>query len=171
MTMTLTAYTVLIIAALVDYCTMLRWDILMLQQTGYSNTDYNKRLKSTGELTSTKRLLVLAILIGACTSMARMSWIVVLILAAVILAQAIMFISRRRGKQLVFNKRVVRLFASSAVITLLIVELAGYLGSFKSEENAAQDAAIVALTATAVSPLITMVTNRLLQPIERRINK
>ena len=171
MKMTLTAYIILLAAALFDLCMMLRLDILTLQLSEFVNASHNKKLQATGEFTSSKRLLVLAVLIGVCTTMARMSWVVVLILAAVILVQAIGLSNNNRRREIEIDKRATRLFITTFIFTLLVVEFAGYLGSYKGVENAAQDAAAMALLCTAVSPMITMAANWLLNPIERRINK
>lgn len=171
MTTTMIAYIALLIAALFDLFVMLRRDTLALQQCDFNNSAYNKHLQAIGEFTSTKRLLVIAVLIGVCTTMARMSWMVVSILAAVTLVQAIVLASKGRVKESSTSKRAIRLFATCIILSLLVVELARHLGSIKSEESATHDAAIAALIAIVISPLIVMAANWILQPIEHRINK
>ncbi len=170
--MTIIAYILLLLAALFDLCVMLlRWDVRMQQANEYDNSKYNKWLRDHGELSSPKRLTVLAVLVATCTTMVQMSWMVVVILAAVLLAQGIVMLRRKPDTPLVLNKRAVRLSITAIVITLLAVEFAGYLGSRDSESEAARGAAIVAVMILTVSPLLVMLSNWLLGPIERRINR
>lgn len=171
MTITMIAYIALLTAALFDLCVMLRSDTLTLVQCDFNNSVYNKHLRDKGEFTSSKRLLIIAVLIGVCTTMARMSWMVVSILATVPLAQAIVLASKSRVKKSSTSKRAIRLFATCIILSLLVIELAGHLGSIKSEENATHNAAVVALLATVVSPLIVLAVNWIIRPIEHRINK
>ncbi len=162
----------LLVVALFDLCMMLRYDLLMLHQCEYKNSVYWQRLNNDGEFTSLKRLLALAVLIGACTTMARMSWMVVAILAIVLLAQAIVLMRKPRvvnqGKS---NKRRARLFIAATVLALVIVAIVGYVGSLKGELIAAQSAATTALLVLVVSPVLVVLSNWLMGPIERNANK
>lgn len=170
--MTIIAYILLLAAALFDLCVMLwRWDVRMQQLNGFDNSKYNKWLRDHGELTSPKRLTAIAVLVASCTTMVQMSWMVVMILAAVLIAQGIVMLRRKPEEPLVPSKRVMRLLITAIIIALLIVELAGYLGSRESETEATRAAAIIAVMILTVSPLLVMITNWLLGPIERRINR
>ena len=55
---------------------MLRWDLQMLQQHSFSTADYYDWLRSTDETCSTKRIVMLAVLIGSTTTYAKESWLV-----------------------------------------------------------------------------------------------
>ena len=162
----------LLVVALFDLCMMLRYDSQVLHQCEYKNSAYWQRLNDASEFTSLKRLLALAVLIGACTTMARMSWMVVAILAIVLLAQAIVLMRKPRvvnqGKS---NKRRARLFIAATVLALVIVAIVGYVGSLKAELIAAQSAATTALLVLVVSPVLVVLSNWLMSPIERNANK
>ena len=162
----------LLVVALFDLCMMLRYDSQVLHQCEYKNSAYWQRLNDASEFTSLKRLLALAVLIGACTTMARMSWMVVAILAIVLLAQAIVLMRKPRVvNQDKSNKRRARLFIAATVLALVIVAIVGYVGSLKGELIAAQSAATTALLVLVVSPVLVVLSNWLMGPIERNANK
>lgn len=169
--MLIIANIILLVGALFGLCVMLRYEIMMLRQCGYKNGAYLQKLNDDGEFTSIQRLLNLAILIGACTTMARMSWMVVLILAAVLFVQAFVMMRKPLVKQFRFKKRQARLYSFAVILTLVFVAVAGYVSSFKGKENAAQIAAMMALLVLVASPVLLMLVNWLICPIERRINK
>ena len=162
----------LLVVALFDLCMMLRYDSQVLHQCEYKNSAYWQRLNDASEFTSLKRLLALAVLIGACTTMARMSWMVVAILAIVLLAQAIVLMRKPRvvnqGKS---NKRRARLLSAASVLALVIVAIVGYVGSLKGELIAAQSAATTAVLVLVASPVLVTLSNWLMCPIERNANK
>ena len=161
----------LLVVALFDLCMMLRYDSQVLHQCEYKNSAYWQRLNNDGEFTSLKRLLALAVLIGACTTMARMSWMVVAILAIVLIAQAIILMRNPLAKQMKSNKRRARLLSAATVLALVIVAIVGYVGSLKGELIAAQSASTTALLVLVVSPVLVVLSNWLMGPIERNANK
>lgn len=162
----------LLVVALFDLCMMLRYDSQVLHQCEYKNSAYWQRLNDASEFTSLKRLLALAVLIGACTTMARMSWMVVAILAIVLLAQAIVLMRKPRVvNQDKSNKRRARLFIATVVLALVIVAIVGYVGSLQSELIAAQSAATTAVLVLVASPVLVALSNWLMCPIERNSNK
>ena len=87
--MTIIAYTALAAAAILDLLIAMRQDAIALKNNHFSNNRFYAWLRESDELTSPKRLLFLTVLIACCTTMAQMSWIVVMILALVLLAQGI----------------------------------------------------------------------------------
>lgn len=161
----------LLVVALFDLCMMLRYDSLMLHQCEYKNSVYWQRLNDDGEFTSIKRLLALAVLIGACTTMARVSWMVVALLAIVLVAQAIVLLRNPLVKQMQSNKRQNRLLIAAAVLALIIVAIIGYVGCLKGELIAAQSAATTAVLALVVSPVLLAMVNWLMRPMERSDKK
>ena len=169
--MTLTAYLVLLGAALFDLgAVMLVKDLPLIQLNEFDSRRMNAALKERGEFYSPARLLPLAVLIGACTTMARESWIVVMLLAAVLVAQGLVLLYKSFPLGVKPAKRAWRLYLTTLVITLVIVVLAGDLGSRKSPTDGAQTAALTATLLLAASPLLVMLVNWLLTPIERRIS-
>lgn len=95
---------------------MLRWDLQMLQQHSFSTTDYYDWLRSTDETCSTKRIVMLAVLIGCTTTYAKESWLVMALLATVTLALATFLLKQQRKQPLHFSKRM----AINSFTTLLI---------------------------------------------------
>lgn len=91
---------------------MLRWDLQMLQQHSFSTADYYDWLRSTDETCSTKRIVMLAVLIGSTTTYAKESWLVMALLATVTLALATFLLKQ----PLHFSKRM----AINSFTTLLI---------------------------------------------------
>ena len=169
--MTIIANTVLVLVAVLDLCMMLCLDSNMMQQSDYKSSRFYRQLIESGEFTSPKRLMAFAVLIGACSTMARMSWIVVLILAAVILAQAIVLALKIKGEQGLSEKRSKWLYFATIVISMLLIGLTAYFGYRNSTVEASQVAALVALLLLSASPLVIMLVNWLLGPITRPNNK
>ena len=169
--MTFFANIVLMVAAVLDLCMILCLDSKMLRQNDYESSRYYKQLMESGEFTSPKRLLAFAVLIGACSTMARMSWIVVLILAAVILAQAIVLALKIKGEQGLSEKRSKWLYFVSMVISMLLIGFTAYFGNQNSTVEASQAAALAALFLLSASPLVIILVNWLLGPITRHNNK
>lgn len=95
---------------------MLRWDLQMLQQHSFSTADYYDWLRSTDETCSTKRIVMLAVLIGSTTTYAKESWLVMALLATVTLALATFLLKQQRKQPLDFSKRM----AINSFTTLLI---------------------------------------------------
>lgn len=95
---------------------MLRWDLQMLQQHSFSTADYYDWLRSTDETCSTKRIVMLAVLIGSTTTYAKESWLVMALLATVTLAFATFLLKQQRKQPLHFSKRM----AINSFTTLLI---------------------------------------------------
>ena len=169
--MTTIAYITLLIAALFDLSVVLGRDLTAHQENEFSNRRYNAWLRKSGELSSLRRILVLAVLIGTCTTMAQMSWIVIMILAAVLLAQGIYLLSNNHWKLFGWNSRMARMFFTAIILTLAAVGITGYLGSFTGNEDATRSAAIVAVIILAITPLLTMLTAWLLTPIEKLLGR
>ena len=169
--MTIIANLTLLAAALFALFAMLRWDTLMQQLNGFSNHRYNTWLRQSGELSSIKRLTVLAVLIACFTTMAQTSWIVVMILAAVLVGQGIALFMAKHDKPVKRgDKRVTILLLSALVIAVIAVGAAGYAGSLQSKVIASQSAAITAVMILAVSPLLIMLASWLLHPILKHGN-
>lgn len=162
--MNLIAYLTLIAAGLLDLLAMLRLDAAMMQTCDFDNRQYNKQLKDNDEFTSPKRLLAIAVLIGALTTMSQMSWIVVLILAAVILAQSLILWTSSCRKQPASTKRTQRLQAIAIALAMILIGAvtAGlYLSGFNSIEIC-RSAAMLELAILTFSPMLTIAANQLL---------
>lgn len=166
--MTFIGYISLLVAALLDMLVMLGMDVQAMQASAYSNRKYNNWLRESGELSSFKRILVLAVLIGTCTTMAQMSWIVVMILAAALIVQGIVLMrSWLSTKTLVFDSRAAALYFTAIIITLVVLVATGYLGNRSGKADAAHAVAIMAVMILAITPLLTMLANWLLKPFSK----
>lgn len=122
--MTLIAHILLLAAGLFDFLVILWHDVLTLQECGFDNSDYSKLLKDSSEFTSPKRLAGLAVLLGLCTNMAMMSWIVVFILGAVLLIQGAMTLFRENGKRPKPTERAMRIYTAVIVLAILVLTAA-----------------------------------------------
>lgn len=160
-TMTLISYIILLTAGLIDLVVILRHDVLTMQQCGFNAQSYNKLLKVNGEVYSAKRLLPLAVLIGACTTMAQMSWIVILILAAVILAQALYLLFQKQEKSASMGKRSLRVYCITLALAIIIPALVSHFipGDDTKSFNAAS---LTVLLEILCSPVLVMLANWML---------
>ena len=159
--MTLISYLSLLAAGLLDLAAMVRHDMLALQQCGFNSQNYNKLLKENAEIYSTKRLLPLAVLIGACTTMAQMSWIVVLILAAVVLAQALYLLWSKREKSARMGKRSWSVYGITLALAIIIPALVSHF--IPGDQTKSFSAATyTVLLEVLCSPVLVMLVNWLL---------
>lgn len=166
--MTIIAYTALAAATILDLLIAMRQDAIALKNNHFSNNRFYAWLRESDELTSPKRLLFLTVLIACCTTMAQMSWIVVMILALVLLAQGIHALLSQRHTPSAIKGRATRLYATASTLALAAVAIAGYLGYRSSEAEASQSTAFVAVMLLTISLLVIMSTNWLTGPIEKR---
>ena len=162
---TLIAYSCLLVAALLDLLSMLRLDSAALQQHGFKNKRFYNWLRSNEQLTSPRRLVVLAVLVACCTSMARTSWMVIVLLAAVLAIQAIaLMFSKSSSETEKANPRSWWIVIIACLLSLATAGVLGYLGWQGCIDSAAQAAAITAVILLALSPLVAMAANGLLGP-------
>lgn len=153
----------MLVAALFGLCAMVRWDLQMMQQNGYSNSRYFTWLRQSGEPTSLKRILVLAVLIGSLTSMALGSWMVMAALAGVLIIFGFVMFFRRQDRPLVLSGRAVRLYIFTLILALLAVAAVFIFG----EKDLPRTASTLAVVLLAVSPLLIIIANTLLHPLEK----
>ena len=156
----------MLVAALFGLCAMLRWDVQMMQQNGYSNSRYFAWLRQSGEPTSLKRILILAVLIESFTSMALGSWMVVAALAGVLIIFGFVMFFRRQDRPLVLSGRAVRLYICTIVLALLAIAAVFIIGYNQGKTDYARTASTLAVVLLAVSPLLTILANALLHPFE-----
>ena len=156
----------LLVAALFGLCAMLRWDLQMMQQHGYSNSRYFAWLRQSGEPTSLKRILILAVLAGTFTTMALVSWMVMAALAGVLAIFGFVMFFRRQDRPLVMSGRAVRLYIFSLILAVIAVVAVFIIYDRLDMKDSAHTAATVAVILLAVSPLLIMLANALLHPFE-----
>ncbi len=161
------AYTSLLAAALLDLCAMLLHEVGALQHNDFSNSRYYSWLSKSDDLMAPRRLVVLAVLIGCCTTMAQSSWMVIALFAATLLAQGIILLCNRSAKPSPVTSHA-RLVYGTAIVLALLATAAGYiLGVHLNIADAVPSAASVAVIALALSPLLAMLANWLLSPLRK----
>ena len=160
----------LLAAALLGLIAMLRWDLRALQQNGFQNSRYNAWLRKNSDLTSPKRLAVLAVLIACFTTMAQTSWMVVMLLAIVLVLLAIGMLLKKLDDPLIVNRHVVRRFVTAMILALLTVGGTILLSQRLHETETLRSASMIAVMILAVSPLLTMLTNWILRLFEKPLD-
>lgn len=158
MTMTMIAYICLLVTALAALCAMQLSDLAALRRLEYSNNRFYAWLRESSELTAPKRLAALAVLVGCFTTMARSSWMVVMILAAVLAVLAVVLLMRRdETKRL--GGRSTRVFIQAMTVAILIVAAGAWVPRMLGEPDVVEPTALLAVMLVAVSPLLTMFAN------------
>lgn len=153
----------LAVAMLALHCNMRR-DLMMLQQNSYMNDRYVRWFNQSNESTNYQRIggciaLFLCLMtnipycIGCGCAILIMLWI------------SIVLLRRKYKKPLVVTKRVKRLYAVNAVLNIAIIALTWVL------TGKAVYGAVVAVALNVVSPLIMLVSNIVLRPVEKHINQ
>lgn len=142
---------------------VLKRDLMMLQLNSYRNERYVRWFNSSNESTSYLRL-------GGCISLflilvQHLPFAVTGIVAILILGWIIFSLSRVKYKKpLVFTKRAVRIYFTMSTICVLAIGLTGFL------TQSVYNAAVVTIAVTVVSPLIMLLSNIILRPVEKCIN-
>ena len=161
--MTLIANIALLVAALLDMIVMLGIDINAHRNNGHSNSKYNDWLSKSGELLSTKRLLLLAVFVATFTTMAQESWMVVMLLAATLLVQGISLLRQRQWKLIERGKYTGRMLVTAVVLALIAIGVVAYVASRTNVVYASRVTAITAVMILLITPLLTMLVAWLLR--------
>lgn len=103
----------LAIAGFLSLAMMLRYDMVMLQQQGYSSKKFMQWLHSSDETYSGKRIAAMAALVGCATTYARESWMVVALITLAVLALAITLMFSKKARTTKLSAR--------GIVTILIV--------------------------------------------------
>lgn len=157
--MNLIANIALLVAALLDIVVLVGGDITDHRNNGHSNSMYHRWLNKSGELLSPKRLLLYAVFMGTATTMAQESWIVVMILAAVLLIQGIVLLSKRQWKIMGKGKYSGRMLATALLLVALILfGIANSAGRSQGAVHASQVTSIAAVMIACVTWLLPMIT-------------
>ena len=157
MTMTMIAYICLLVTALAALCAMQLSDLAALRRLEYSNNRFYAWLRESEELTASKRLIALAVLVGCYTTMARSSWMVMMIFAAVLAVLAIVLMRNDDARRL--GGRSTRVFALAMAAAILIVGAGAWVLRMLGEADVVKPAALLTVALVAMSPLLTMCAN------------
>lgn len=154
---------VLAISLLALHCNMKR-DLMMLQQNSYMNDRYIRWFNQSGESTNYIR-------IGACISLLLCLvnnipfWSGMGCAIIIMLWVSISLLRRKYKKPLVVTKRVRRLYGVFALINIAAIVVSGVL------TGTVYYAAIAAVALNVVSPLVMLLSNLILRPVEKHINQ
>lgn len=157
MTMTMIAYICLLVTALAALCAMQLSDLAALRRLEYSNNRFYAWLRESEELTASKRLIALAVLVGCYTTMARSSWMVMMIFAAVLAVLAVVLIRNDDARRL--GGRSTRVFVLAMAAAILIVGAGAWVLRMLGEADVVKPAALLTVALVAMSPLLTMFAN------------
>lgn len=153
----------LAVALLALHCNMRR-DLMMLQQNSYMNDRYARWFNQSGESTNYIR-------IGACIALLLCLvrhipfWAGMGCALIIMLWISVSLLKRKYKKPLVVTKRVRRMYALFAALNVIIIALCGIFG------KEVYYAAVAAVALNIISPLVMLLTNLLLRPVETRINR
>ena len=159
---TLLAHLSLGSAALLALIGMLRKDTILLQLNHFSNSRFYTHLQEKGELSSVPRLAAIAVLAGSITTMAKESWMVVIILAAVLAILGIYLLTKKRPDASHFNGRATGVYAISFILSIIATAAAGYFSTSQDLINSAYDRALALQLCAVISPLLVILSNWLL---------
>lgn len=167
---TLTLYRIICISvvaiAAVDFWSVTRRDLMMLQQNSYRNERYTRWFNSSKESSNAGRL-------GACAALLAMLAYNIPLLAGGIVAVGIMlwqfiFLTTRRYKKpLVMTRRAMRI----NIVTWLLAVIVTAVPALVITESGLRVAACVAIACIILSPLLMLAANILLKPVEASINR
>ena len=161
---TLLAHLSLGSAALLALIGMLRQDTALMQLNHFSNSQFYSHLQEKGELSSVPRLAAIAVLAGSITTMAKESWMVVIILAVVLAILGIYLLTKKLPDASHFNGRATGVYAISVTLSIIVTAAAGYFSTNQDLINSAYDRALALLLCAVISPLLVMLSNWLLGP-------
>lgn len=143
---------------------VLKRDLLMLQLNSYRNDRYARWFNSSHESTNTQRIIcciaLFILLVNDIHVFAK------ILIAGLLQLPVIWRLLRAKYKKpLVFTKRATRIYVSMILVSLLIIlGLTIWIGGILTIADA-----IIAIS--IVSPLVLLISNIILRPVESHINK
>lgn len=148
-------------AALLTLIGMLLKDTALLQLNHFSNSRLNSHLQEKGELYTVPRLAAIAVLAGSITTMAKDSWMVVIILAVVLAILGIYLLSKKRPDASHFNGRATGVYGISFILSTVAAPAAGFSMN-QDTINSTYETAQAMLLCAVISPLLVILSNWLL---------
>lgn len=136
---------------------------MMLQQNSYRNERYMRWFNQSGESTTVGRI---AVCIGLFMLLVyNIPFFVGAVVAAIITAwQGISLCRKKYKKPLAWTNRAKRIYGTMLLLAAIVTVVAGCCGGMHG-------ACIALLILTIVSPLLLLVANDVLKPVEKSINK
>lgn len=160
-----------IVCLLMAFCLgcELRRDLMMLQQNSYRRERYMKWLRVSGDTTSISRLIALVILFISLCSL-HLEIIGLLLTAVFAICRSWSLMRARYKKPLVMTARATRIFVTDIVVAAIIVAVA-VACALKFGLLASSVAVLTLLTLYCLSHVVTLLSNFILQPVEKSINR
>ena len=155
---------ILIFVLLAYWAVVLKYELQMLQQNSYRNNRYWNWLRSSGTLSSPRRLTHYFLLLMYCSQFTPV--IVNSIISVVLIAFFIRELKMRYKKPLVFTHRAVRLYIAACIVTVLLVFAGICVASFSWHVIG-----LILMCCIAFSWGILIIANFLMQPVEMQINR
>ena len=159
------------VVAIINLFLELKRDLMMLQQNSYRNERYMRWLRSSGDTTSTSRLIALAILLLSLTSFCP-NYVGAYLILLFSVFNSVGLIKAKYKKPLVFTNRARRIYAVAGVIAVVLICCCafgfGKIGDINSILSAGGSAAFALYIG---AHMIMYVANVLLAPVEKHINK
>ena len=155
---------VLLAVAVISLCIVMKRDLMMFQQNSYRNERYLRWFNQNNESTAMFRILACIVLFmllvktipfvfSAGLGILTMGWI------------SISLVRKKYKKPLVFTKRAKRMYSVMCLLSVIIIGLTTVLTANPGIGCA------VAILLVVISPMILLLTNLILKPVEIHINR
>ncbi|MBQ3605914.1 MAG: UDP-N-acetylmuramoyl-tripeptide--D-alanyl-D-alanine ligase [Muribaculaceae bacterium] len=159
------------IIALTSALLELKRDLMMLQQNSYRNERYMRWLRSSQDSTSYPRIIALGILLISLTNFCPIK-IAFFLVFAFSTFNAIKLIKAKYKKPLVFTNRARRIYGVAITMSIIIIACLTWLyGDFENTDTIVFASTISSLGIYVASHIVMYISNILLAPVEKHINK
>jgi UDP-N-acetylmuramoyl-tripeptide--D-alanyl-D-alanine ligase len=152
------------ILALINVCSELKRDLMMLQQNSYRNERYTRWLSTSKDTTSMWRMCGLIILFVSIASLSKTVLPITLIGLFGAIQSYVLF-KKKYKKPLAWTARAKRIYATALIVTLLVIAILAVLFGCTL-----QVLALSLMGGYCASHIILLTANTLLKPIEKSIN-
>ena len=160
----LVAFVIFLAAAIAYLGVMLRWDLQMFQQNSYFPSRYANWFKQNEEQFAVRRLLPVVVAVALLVPFVRDSFYVILILAAVLIAEAWAMLRQKSKIQLKYTKRIKLQFSLAMLSGICaVVAVALTAGTY--------EACFAATLLVICSPALMLLANWLLTPYRKWENR
>jgi UDP-N-acetylmuramoyl-tripeptide--D-alanyl-D-alanine ligase len=152
------------ILALINVCSELKRDLMMLQQNSYRNERYTRWLSTSKDTTSMWRMCGLIILFVSIASLSK-TFLPITLIGLFGAIQSYVLFKKKYKKPLAWTARAKRIYATALIVTLLVIAILAVLFGCTL-----QVLALSLMGGYCASHIILLTANTLLKPIEKSIN-
>lgn len=168
MTLTLILFILVLCIVSCNLCAELKRDLMMMQQNSYRTERYMRWLRTSGDTTSVVRLIGMCVFLIALVVFADPRWAMG-IMAAFAGGSYVSLVTRKYKKPLIWTPRAKRIYAVSALLSLIVVAFSLLL----ADDSAESRLFVASVTATGLycaSHMVMIAAVWILSPVESRIN-